>query len=344
MRIVIGSAGRRVYLVRWFQQALRAAGIEGEVIVMENDPNAPSVAVADRFVRMPRYETQQYRQRLLTALAELQPRLFFSLNDYELTALATGLADEIRAMGIIVPTLTAVKHRGCADKYATWQMLTGMGLKTPKTALVSDTIGVEQVLSEGSDVIVKDRWGSGSSGLQRLSRHEFKYWLLQTAHDPSTLVVQPAIEGHEYGVDIVCPLEGGVVAGVLARRKLAMRGGETSVCQTIDPAEFFDLAETLAAALGPQGLIDVDIMRTASGENYVLDINPRFGGGYPFNHLAGADIPGYYIASLSGHTNPTPWCQYRHGYTAVKHEDVVGFESLAQHPIPNQPHTPELHL
>src|SRR5699024_11827201 len=77
MRIVIGSAGRRVYLVRWFQQALRASGIDGEVIVMENDPNAPSVAVADRFVRMPRYETQQYRQRLLTALAELQPRLFF---------------------------------------------------------------------------------------------------------------------------------------------------------------------------------------------------------------------------------------------------------------------------
>src|SRR5699024_11751483 len=95
--------------------------------------------------------------------------------------------------------------------------------------------------------------------------------------------VQPAIEGHEYGVDIVCPLEGGVVAGVLARRKLAMRGGETSVCQTIDPTEFFDLDETLAAALGPQGLIDVDIMRTASGEHYVLDINPLLDGGQPFN-------------------------------------------------------------
>src|SRR5699024_10366035 len=114
------------------------------------------------------------------------------------------------------------------------------------------------------------------------------------AHDPSPLVGQPAIEGHEYGVDIVCPLEGGVVAGVLARRKLAMRGGETSVCQTIDPAEFFDLAETLAAALGPQGLIDVDIMRTASGEIYVLDINSRFRGGFPTKHISHADIPGYY--------------------------------------------------
>src|SRR5699024_3847562 len=128
------------------------------------------------------------------------------------------------------------------------------------------------------------------------------------------------------------------------RRKLAMRGGETSVCQTIDPTEFVDLAETFAAALGPQGLIAVDRMRTASGANYIVDINPRFGGGDPMHHLAGADITVSDVASLSGHTNPTPWCQYRHGYTAVKHEDVVGFESLAQHPIPNQPHTPELHL
>src|SRR5699024_804845 len=38
MRIVIGSAGRRVYLVRWFQQALRAAGIDGEVVVMRMIP------------------------------------------------------------------------------------------------------------------------------------------------------------------------------------------------------------------------------------------------------------------------------------------------------------------
>ena len=56
-------------------------------------------------------------------------------------------------MGIIVPTLTAVKHRGCADKYTTWQMLTA-GLKTPMTALVSDTIGA-QWFCPGSDVITK---------------------------------------------------------------------------------------------------------------------------------------------------------------------------------------------
>ena len=37
--------------------------------------------------------------------------------------------------------------------------------------------------------------------------------------------------------------------------------------------------------------MDVDILENKEGELFVLEINARFGGGYPFSHLAGADFP-----------------------------------------------------
>ena len=49
MNILLSSVGRRPYLVRWFQEALEANNLEGEVIAADYDVNAPSQGFADRF-------------------------------------------------------------------------------------------------------------------------------------------------------------------------------------------------------------------------------------------------------------------------------------------------------
>ena len=41
MNILLSSVGRRPYLVRWFQEALEANGIEGKVIAADYDTYAP---------------------------------------------------------------------------------------------------------------------------------------------------------------------------------------------------------------------------------------------------------------------------------------------------------------
>ena len=337
MRIVIGSAGRRVYLVRWFQEALRKAGIQGQVYVFENDKNAASVAVADGFVRMPRYEDPDYHSELLGAIEELRPHLFFSLNDYELTHLSEGLAADIRQRGVIVPSLTQELHAMVADKLAMYARLRTVGIKTPSTVLLSDSVNAEKLLSETDRVIVKDRFGSGSSGLQRVESKDL-LWFIHSNQQKApglelgiknfdALVLQPELAGEEYGLDIVTPLTGGAVQGLLARRKLVMRSGETNVAETVDPCQFGALADRLAETFGSQGLIDVDVVRKSNGENQVIDINPRFGGGYPFNHVAGANVPDYYVASILGDPPGNDWKEYEFAHRAAKYEESVSFLS-----------------
>lgn len=336
MRIVIGSAGRRVYLVRWFQEALRSAGIEGQIYVLENDKNAASVAVADGFVHMPRYEDPKYRAAILYAIDNIRPHLFFSLNDYELTHLSGGLAEDIRERGVIVPSLTREAQAAVADKLAMFEKLRTAGINTPQTVLLSDFENVEKLLLEAERVIIKDRFGSGSSGLQRVDSREllakFKglppnNYELKSTSKLDSLVVQPDIPGDEYGLDVVTPLTGGALAGVLARRKIAMRNGETNVAVTVDPHKFETLASRLADAFESQGIVDVDVIQTTGGEHQVIDINPRFGGGYPFNHAAGADVPHYYLAFVAGFNMRSNWNEYYIGSKSAKYEELTSLGS-----------------
>lgn len=37
--------------------------------------------------------------------------------------------------------------------------------------------------------------------------------------------------------------------------------------------------------------MDCDVLVTGGGRISVLELNPRFGGGYPYSHVAGANIP-----------------------------------------------------
>lgn len=140
-------------------------------------------------------------------------------------------------------------------------------------------------------------------------------------------MVQPDLGGSEYGLDIVTPVSGGSVEGLLGRRKLAMRHGETSAAVTVDNAPFQGLAAALNGVLGIRGTVDVDCLLTDDGTPHVIDINPRFGGGYPFSHIAGADVPNFLVASTAGVTPKVDWNSYQLDYVGAKHEGIIGFDT-----------------
>ena len=94
----------------------------------------------------------------------------------------------------------------------------------------------------------------------------------------------------------------GIYRGCVVRKKLAMRAGETDVADVLAPDEdlrFDDLARRLSALSRHPGNMDVDVF-DVGGELVVLEMNARFGGGYPFSHKAGVNLPRALVAWLRG--------------------------------------------
>ena len=69
-----------------------------------------------------------------------------------------------------------------------------------------------------------------------------------------------------------------------------MRAGETDCAETIENEPLKDLGESIGKKLCHISNLDVDVF-LVEDIPYILEMNARFGGGYPFSHLAGVDLP-----------------------------------------------------
>ena len=333
--IIISSAGRRLYLIDWFREAFAALDIEGRVVVAENDPTSSSASYGDVGRSLPKYDDPDYGRELMSLVAEFDAKILISANDYELihVHVNSGLANSLRETGVLVPGVSAAWQAGCADKLQMAQMLAAIEVPTPATVSGADDQGIDELSARADEFVVKHRFGSGSSGLRVVSADQVRQAVTEAALSapaagghPGTrddVVVQSKLPGAEYGVDIIGSLtDGGMLSGVLARRKVRMRAGETDKAVTVDAAPFARISELIAGASDLTGLIDVDVFVDYFGEASVIDINPRFGGGYPFVHLAGADVPLYYLSQAFDIEVDECWNKYELGVVSAKYESI----------------------
>ena len=72
-----------------------------------------------------------------------------------------------------------------------------------------------------------------------------------------------------------------------------MRGGETDIAEVVSNEMILKESRKISILLKHKGNVDCDILVDSKGL-YVIDVNPRFGGGYMFSLASGMDVP-YYL-------------------------------------------------
>jgi carbamoyl-phosphate synthase large subunit len=337
MNILLTCAGRRNYLVQFFQRAL---GRRGEVIACDSSGSAPALREADRRFIVPRMDHPEYVAELLAICQEHAVRLLCSSNDLELSALSQHAA-RFRAVGTIPVVAAPPTIAICQDKWATFHWLRARQLDTPDTYASLADAGA--ALAQGLlafPLLIKPRFGTSSIGVERVENdreltlaHEWVQVQLRrtilarwTQTDAAqSLLIQQYVDGQEYGMDIINDLSGRHVC-TLARRKLVMRAGNTDRAVTVSEPSLDRIGAVIGQSLAHLGSLDCDVIRTERG-CCVLDLNPRFGGGYPFSHLAGANLPAALIAWANGEEPDPGWLRATPGILSSKYDGVAIAES-----------------
>lgn len=135
--------------------------------------------------------------------------------------------------------------------------------------------------------IAKPKNGSASKGLVILKNKEEENALAER----DRYIIQKFIKGDEFTVDAFISKEGKVIAAI-PRKRLEVLGGEVMKSVTINSPEMEALSVEILTATGLRGPVTLQFIQDEETlKNYVMEINPRFGGGVPLAIAAGANIP-----------------------------------------------------
>lgn len=329
MNILLTSIGRRGYLATWFTDAL---GRAGTVHAASSDPSAPGLLDAALRVSLPPVAHPGYADALIEYCCRQSIDAVIPLIDVDVVAVAE-IADELRSVGVRAIVPEAVVARAAIDKWTANLLYRQAGIEAPETYLGIDrAIEASAAGQLDGPLIIKPRLGMGAIGILRAEGPEDLPSLRRAAElalrdvhrgkdTPASLsesiVVQPVIQGEVFNIDVVCDLPGNFQT-VLARKRLALVAGESFSVETVNEPDLYDLGKRLAEVTRHPGTADLDVIRREDGRLVPIDFNPRFGGGYPFSHEAGTDLPRAIVAWLLGRKHEPDWLRHDSGLVIDK--------------------------
>jgi carbamoyl-phosphate synthase large subunit len=314
---MLSAAGRRVALMRLFEATLADMGVAGHVIATDIGTTTPAMQAATDRVVVPPYRDPTCLSFLLQLCRERQVRLIVPTIDTELAFYAEHRA-AFEAVGCRINIAARETIQIGADKEATHRWLTNHGFPTVRQASLPDLLAGRASIE--LPVLIKPRYGSSSKGISIARRPED----MQARSGEADLLGQSVATGWEYTIDTFVDSSGRCRCAV-PRRRLETRGGEVSKGMTVRLPAVAALARAVVEALpGAYGVMNVQIFHDPATQRLaVIEINPRFGGGYPLSHQAGAPMTRWLLEDVLGVPSTARDDTWEDGLVMLRYDEAV---------------------
>ncbi|MGI5829932.1 MAG: ATP-grasp domain-containing protein [Bradymonadia bacterium] len=289
--IMLSCAGRRVSLMHIIERSLGELGLGGKVLATDAQTLAPAFQAAKHKALVPLVRDPKFIDVLLDLCDAHEIRCIIPTIDTELPILAENRARFLeRGVTVMVssPECIALSN----DKRLSHRWFVENDFPTFKQA------NIDEALKDPDGwefpVFVKPYDGARSIGARRIDSLEE----LSQCRDPK-LIVQSLGRGVEVTVDAFVDSRGNCVS-VVPRQRLEVRDGEVSKGITLKSEKIMRMIKRLAERLpGAYGTLCTQVFYEPDSEAIsVMEINPRFGGGYPLTDAAGAHFVRYLIEDI----------------------------------------------
>ena len=273
MNILLVNPGRRDYMVNFFLSLKKKYNLN--IFLVDPDKNVPSFKVSTLTKNnvCPKVKnSKKFLSFLNKYVLKNKIDVIFPISDRELKILSQKKKFFMKkGVKVIVSDLEIIKI--CQNKIQFSKYLKKFGILSPKMI-------IKKNIKKSLPVIKKEINGSASKNQEII----FKSSQINKDYDKK-FFFQKFLKYQEYNLDILNDLSGKYLHSC-AKKKLFIRSGDTDKAQMLNNKIFTNFAKKLSKALKHVGIIDVDFFYNKK-KFYVLDINPRLGGGYPFTHLYG---------------------------------------------------------
>jgi carbamoyl-phosphate synthase large subunit len=315
LKILFTSAGRRVELLQCFRKAAKSLDLDLEVLACDLNASLSSACqTADLAFDVPRCTDPSYVDSVFEICEKNKIHLVVPTIDTELQSLAMAYK-RFSSIGTRVhvspPEVVAIVQ----DKLETARALAAFGVPVPPTYSLEDV----QSSSDGIQwpMFMKPRSGSASRGLQIIHRPE------QLPSNPSEpMILQEFLQGPEFTINIFVDASG-VLRSAVGHRRLQIRAGEVEKGRTERREDLHEIAVKINRCLPTaRGILCFQVIEDIRSGLRVIEINARFGGGYPLADHAGATFAQWLLEEIVdvGSTAHNNW---RNNVTMLRYDAAV---------------------
>ena len=284
--ILITSAGKRVVLVQIFQRTIQELGLSAKVYTTDMRPElAPAGIVSDECIKVPRCTADNYIDTLLIICREKNVGVIIPTIDTELFVLANN-HKRFEEKGVKLAVSDWAFIQVCRDKRLTAAYFRKLGIPVPEPV---------DKLHPVFPMFAKPYDGSLSTNIHTIHRPE--EMTPEILEDPKLLFMEyiSPEEYKEFTVDMYYGLDSRV-KGIVPRERIEIRAGEINKGITRKNPIVNFLRQRMDYLEGVRGCICLQLFfRNNDGNVKGIEINPRFGGGFPLSYYAKANYAEYLI-------------------------------------------------
>ena len=282
--LLLGGA-KRVSLGRHLIESGKRLGLEVHLYTYELYKEVPIAKYAEVIVGK-RWRDPLIYDDLVSIIDNYQIGVVLPFEDPSIE-----IVSRLKAMrpNVFMPVSDASINSIMFDKKDSESWFIAHNIPIPKSYQVGDKLDYP--------VFIKPRDGAGSKGIKLIEDQET--W--DKVENKENYVIQQYIGNNkEYTVDCYVSQKGMIIS-IVPRERLVTAGGEVVNTITLHDSEIEILSERILKEGNFIGPITIQFIRNMeNGKTYVMEINPRLGGGVIASIEAGADMTEFIIRESQG--------------------------------------------